>query len=587
MKYKFELSIVIAVIFGLSLTGVASANSVTKTLYVDGVKVGTASTTQAISFPYPRLTIGAEGSRYYCYSGLVGEIDEFAVYGYVLTDANVAAHFNAAPAGYRAAVNGDHPLLYLQFEDANSNQGSKAANSGSAADMNITYIGAVGQDAGGYIGKAAVLHGANGGTGDCVDVCDYGLQLSTTNVSVEFWLKTTQNSDYPRFFQHNGGNTEQHSYGAMYSAETNAVGLIGGGSTGYITKAINDNAWHHIVVTFNSISPGPYAAEVMADDPCVYLKFDNPMPVDSSSNHYWAGYSVNAKTKPVGGAIGSRALYCNNSASLGSGNQGRAYVWNNGDTPTPFRSGPGFTNRWGPEFAFTLDAYGNFAPEDTTYEFWMKSDPTLTPDTYAILFQQIDGMSWDSGTNGPVKEPNAPGMGLYTDGATGLRKLRVLAGSQWWYPGTNAPLDGQWHQIVVTYDQNENNLGHDMGLQLYVDGSLAASTTIVDPNGNARLGPNFFYVLQIGCEQNIGMGTNCFGGYVDEFAVYSGVLSANRIAAHYAAWQPKNCAEVIARGLTLPGDLNGDCQVDIYDFAIFASQWHLCDNPGTGCPPNW
>ncbi len=72
--------------------------------------------------------------------------------------------------------------------------------------------------------------------------------------------------------------------------------------------------------------------------------------------------------------------------------QGRAYVWNNGDTPSPFRSGPGYTNRWGPEFAFTLDAYGNFAPGDTTYEFWMKSDPELTPDTYAIIFQQIDGM---------------------------------------------------------------------------------------------------------------------------------------------------------------------------------------------------
>ncbi len=99
MKYKFELSIMIAVLFGLSLAGVASADSVTKTLYVDGVKVGTSSTTQAISFPYPRLTIGAEGSRYYCYNGLVGEIDEFAVYGRVLTDANVAAHLQRGAGG--------------------------------------------------------------------------------------------------------------------------------------------------------------------------------------------------------------------------------------------------------------------------------------------------------------------------------------------------------------------------------------------------------------------------------------------------------------------------------------------------------
>jgi hypothetical protein len=65
-------------------------------------------------------------------------------------------------------------------------------------------------------------------------------------------------------------------------------------------------------------------------------------------------------------------------------------------------------------------------------------------------------------------------------------------------------------------------------------------------------------------------------------------LSAERIATHYAAWQPKDCADVKARGLTMPGDFNGDCQVDFYDFAIFASEWRLCDNPGgAGCGQNW
>ena len=43
MRYKFELSVMIAVVCGLLLAGVASADSVTKTLYVDGVKVGTST----------------------------------------------------------------------------------------------------------------------------------------------------------------------------------------------------------------------------------------------------------------------------------------------------------------------------------------------------------------------------------------------------------------------------------------------------------------------------------------------------------------------------------------------------------------
>ncbi|MGD0572088.1 MAG: LamG-like jellyroll fold domain-containing protein [Sedimentisphaerales bacterium] len=582
MRYKFELSVMNAVVLGLLLAGVASADSVTKTLYVDGVKVGTSTTTQAISYPYPRLTIGAEGSRYYCYNGLVGEIDEFAVYGYVLTDANVAAHYSAAPAGYRAAVNADQPLLYLQFEDANSNQGSKAANSGSAADMNITYIGAVGQDATGYIGKAAVLHGANGGTGDCIDVCDYSLQLSTTDVSVEFWLKTTQNSDYPRFFQHNGGNTEQHSYGAMYNAGTNTVGLIGGGSTGYINSTLNDGAWHHIVVTYNSIKPGPYATEVMADDPCVYITFNNQMPVDSSANDYFVGFTGNyqaiggyPQVKKTAGGMGL-SLYMDNTIRLSGAALAVAYVWNNNLAGTLLRQSPPLP--WN----VNSDDYA-FVTGSISFEIWIKSVPGLTElsDTYGMIFQQIGAYT---------KEPNlnvrgsGPALGLYTD--AGVRKLRVAAGNQWFYPGTVAPFDGQWHQLVVTYDPNADGLGYSMGVQLYLDGSLAGQTTVTDPNGNALLA-NEVQSLMIGCENDEGWPYTCYSGYVDEFAIYAGVLSADRVAAHYAAWQPKNCAEVMARGMTLPGDLNGDCQVDIYDFAILASQWHLCDDPGAGCPSNW
>lgn len=590
MRYKFELSIMIAVVFGLSLAGVASADSVTKTLYVDGTPVGTSTVTQAISFPYKRLTIGCEGNGWVRYSGLVGTIDEFAVYNRVLTAAEVTTHSNAGAGGYVAAVTASNPVLYLQFNDTSSADWSKATNTVNA-DTNCTYRGAVTLTGAGsgYTGgtdKAAILGGSGGS--DCIDVCDWDAKFSTTDVSVEFWVKTTQSSGYPRFFQHNGGSTEEHSYGAMYSAGTNAIGLIGGGNTNYINSTINDDAWHHIVVTFNSIKPGPYAEEVMADDPCVYLKFDNPLLVDSSENHYWAGSSVNATVKAVGGAIGGHALYLNNSFTGGA--QGRAYVWNNYWVPEPFRSGVGTTNKWGPGYAFApahaADEESPPLPGDTTFEFWMKSAPELTPDTYGILFQQIDGMSWDVPAGADYgKEPNAPGMGLYTD--AGVRKLRVLGGSQWYYPGVNAPLDGDWHHIVVTYDQNESNLGHDMVIEMYLDGTRY-SQTIVDPNMHALLGPSVFYALMIGSEQNVGYASNAFGGYIDEFAVYAGVLSADRVAAHYAAGQPKDCADVWARGLGMKGDLNHDCVVDFYDYAIFAAEWRTCNTPGNpNCVSTW
>jgi hypothetical protein len=570
MKYKFELSIMIAMLFGLLLTGVASADSVIKTLYVDGAKVGTSTTTQAISFPYPRLTIGSEGNRWYQQDGLVGEIDEFAVYGKILNDANVAEHYNAGTGSYRAKVNADSPLLYLQFEDGSTIEGNKAANSGSA-DMNSTYIGAVGQDATGYIGKAAIFHGSNGGAGDCVDVCDYSQTLSLVDVSVEFWVKTTQSSGYPRFFQHNGDTLEKRSYGAMYSAETNAIGLIGGGSTGYLNSVINNGEWHHIVVTFHSIKPGPYAAEVMDDAPCVYLKFDNLLLVDSSENHWWVGNGQKAKVQKTAGGMGN-SLYEDNTLMVGDTPHadGDAFTWNNWADP------PGRT-RNGPPYGGHNDNYA-FTPSDITFEIWIKTVPGLSPDAYAIIFQQKGHFSYG---------PNAPELAVYHD-VNGVPWMRVAGGSQWWYPGVQAPFDGEWHQLVVTYDENEVHPGRDMGIQLYLDGSLAGSTTIVDDvNLQALLGPEQS-TIQIGSEGDFGYPYNCYSGYVDEFAVYPGVLSPDRIAAHYAAWQPKDCAEVKARGMTLPGDFNGDCQVDFYDYAIFASEWRLCDNPGgSGCSPNW
>ena len=176
-------------------------------------KWGLQPANQPLSYPYPRLTIGAEGSRYFRYNGIVGQIDEFAVYTKVLTDANVAAHFTAQVQAVTLRRLMRTVLCFIcDLRMPAAATAVKLPNSGSAADMNITYIGAVTLNSSGYIGKAADLHGATDGNGDCVDVCDYSLQLSTSNVSVEFWVKTTQSSDYPRLFQHNGGSTEEHSY---------------------------------------------------------------------------------------------------------------------------------------------------------------------------------------------------------------------------------------------------------------------------------------------------------------------------------------------------------------------------------------
>jgi len=577
MKYKIELSIMTLLLVCLSLPGVASAGGVVKTLYVDGNMLGSATGPEALSAPYTRLTIGAEGSAWYRYNEFAGKIDEFAVYGKDLNAADVNAHYKATPGTpYVNAVMANSPLLYLRFEDANSLNGSRALNSGSA-DVNGKYIDGVTHPAG-WDGNTASFRGAIAdANGDCIDVPDEARYLSLESLTVEFWVNTTQATDYPRFFQHNNGDTEMGGYGAMYSAASDTIGLIGGGNTNYVSVTpgdLNDGNWHHVVVTYASTRS--YATEVMADDPCVYLKFDNQLLVDSSVNHWFAGYNSGAKIQKTTGAIGL-ALYLDNTIRVGDPNHedAAAWTWNNYG---------GTLVREGPPFQGNDDAYA-FCPNDITFEVWVKRAPGLTPNQYAMIFQQTG--AW-------TREPNAPGLGTIDidPNDPNVPVLRILAGSQWWYPGVNTPNDvNNWHQLVVTYDENTvnpANLGHDMKIQLYVDGAFAASTTIVDDvNHLALLGPELAHIM-IGSMNDRGWPYNCWGGYIDEFSIYRGVLSAQRVAAHYAAWQPITCAEAHLRGMQLKGDLNGDCVVDFEDYAIFADKWLQCNDPtNPNCTPNW
>ena len=51
---------------------------------------------------------------------------------------------------------------------------------------------------------------------------------------------------------------------------------------------------------------------------------------------------------------------------------------------------------------------------------------------------------------------------------------------------------------------------------------------------------------------------------------------------------PMSCADVHSRGYGLEADLDADCEVNLADFAIFASQWLMCDNPeDQNCQPTW
>lgn len=158
--------------------------------------------------------------------------------------------------------------------------------------------------------------------------------------------------------------------------------------------------------------------------------------------------------------------------------------------------------------------------------------------------------------------------------------------------------------------------GPQPGVDLLVDMPAGGGLRMVGA-ARGRMGPESQSLL-IGGFGDRGYPFNCFAGYIDEFAIYNGVLSSERIQAHYDAWKPQSCEELWARGnpdgdwdsdsdgtpagtsgpvhwdiiqgqyVGMLADLNQDCYIDLVDFALLAEDWAKCNTPGdSNCEVTW
>lgn len=576
MKYRFKLMITISALLCLSLAAVAPAANTKKILYLDGVYVADSNeNTSGLTWPYQRITIGAEGNTGNLYNEYIGKMDEFAIYGGVLAAGQIAAHYSArnSNAAYTTAVVADSPLLWLRFEDDSTAHEAIAKNSGSIG-IDGTYIttggSAITKVTGINAGSLAINipDSAPDSAGHCVDVWDgngdFGEDLDG-DVTVELWVNYTAfasmpGNDWPRFYQHGGG------YGVMVSGP-NSVGIFGGDAINWmgLPYDINDGQWHQIVVTYDSTYGAPqlpssqsYVEEVQADHPVLWLRFEDVKPKDYSGNDHWVGYESGTSIVEKVGGIGKSAYL--------SGSGYGAAATNNQVAP--------------PLVGGSYEVYGDqyaFAPNDITFELWYKTLPPNQPQpgSYAIFFQQLGRYQ---------NEPNGPGV------SNSGGQFRIFGGSGAGYTGVSTAFDQKWHHMVVTYDEEYGGSPNTMYAQLYLDGKFKDDTTFTGTK--AKLGVELSHIL-VGAENNIGGPYNQFAGYIDEFAIYKGILDPNRILIHYSAWQPKNCADIRERG-PLPAyaiaDKNGDCVINFYDYAQFALDWLLCNDPASSdpdCIPNW
>ncbi len=300
--------------------------------------------------------------------------------------------------------------------------------------------------------------------------------------------------------------------------------------------------------------PASYEELVREDKPVLYLKFEEMPLVDSSENSYWTQAGSGASLVPSGG-IGN-AVYLNGSSA--------------GLVAASVLGNPGWGGTYQDDYAF--------APDDITFEFWAKIESITR---YGMFFQQI----------GPYTRENyAPGFGQAADEGVAFGTLRVLNGTDpaepnhidFWYPGVETPSDGGWHHYVVTYDEEYNGNPAQMQIQLFVDGELVGSTVVGREGYPAKLGPEQDHLV-IGGENNRGYVYNTVTGDFDEFAIYAGVLSSERAAAHYAQGrleiEPQNCEQVFQRQQGLAADFNRDCVIDLNDFVYIAESWMMCNDP--------
>jgi hypothetical protein len=261
-----------------------------------------------------------------------------------------------------------------------------------------------------------------------------------------------------------------------------------------------------LCLTLNGSALAAYQDVVMADNPLSYYRFEDASSAngaacaDSGARAYKNGTYINngtgvAPIALVAGKVGNAAEF-HGTASGGAGNC--VDIWD-GNASAPY--------------SLSKDGDGN--PLQTiTLEVWMKSNGAST---YSRLLQH----------NGSGNVTTSYGIGSHTEGY-----ITMIGGGSTWYTGTGNIFDGAWHHVVVTYSpvldivDGIDNLFEDV----YIDGVHKWGNTIAD----GALGLNYDR-LTLGSESNRWYLYNGFVGLLDEVAIYDTVLSANQVAAHYAA----------------------------------------------------
>ncbi|MFH1615123.1 MAG: hypothetical protein ABIG61_08590 [Planctomycetota bacterium] len=234
-----------------------------------------------------------------------------------------------------------------------------------------------------------------------------------------------------------------------------------------------------------------------------------------------------------------------------------------------------FTGNWGDYFRVDVqmgkDYYVTFAAGNPGYSCWSQatiggtyygwttdSAGADTETTHPGTIKVIDMLNLDGGLN-PVGQPR-------------LRKIVAKNSTEEPNSTTAGEIKYGSYNSIRSFGWNNTSDYFGRGWYyddlhrsefLYIDQALVTSEQLGYDSENDR----FYIVVETYPGDNYGV------GYV--------MLEIIQAA-------PTTCNEVKEMGLELEGDINGDCDVDLADFAGIAIEWLSCNNPeDVNCIPNW
>jgi len=116
---------------------------------------------------------------------------------------------------------------------------------------------------------------------------------------------------------------------------------------------------------------GSYTEEVMADNPCLYIRFEEDEPCDWSGNDYWVEAHPRVIIEKTVGSMGKAAYL--NGGYVAAANQ---------------QTEPNLPTQYGHQYAF--------APNAITFEFWLYTPQPDALDDFVELFSQSESIIDDS-----------------------------------------------------------------------------------------------------------------------------------------------------------------------------------------------